>query len=156
MFLRVCVPACVFLRVCVHRDGGLKRGKVKDSLKEEQQKKYSSFITGHSATEDTDTQDWGDISGHMLIFYSPACSGVLSPAGVSIRQRSRCVFEKDVLSLHSFMEQWKPLTSDVCFYFTTVLNMSLCQCEFKRRWRHRIRWWRGFRTTVNINVNINH
>lgn len=43
--------------VCVHRDGGLKRGKVKDSLKEEQQKKYSSFITGHSATEDTDTQD---------------------------------------------------------------------------------------------------
>ncbi|KAG7498416.1 hypothetical protein JOB18_008204 [Solea senegalensis] len=35
-------------------DGGLKRGKVKDSLKEEQQKKYSSFITGHN---NRDTED---------------------------------------------------------------------------------------------------
>ncbi|XP_069369851.1 glycerol-3-phosphate acyltransferase 3 [Paralichthys olivaceus] len=33
-------------------DGGLKRGKVKDSLKEEQQRKYSSIITGQSNTDE--------------------------------------------------------------------------------------------------------
>ncbi|XP_060928126.1 glycerol-3-phosphate acyltransferase 3 [Limanda limanda] len=35
-------------------DGGLKRGKVKDSLKEEQQKKYSSIITGQNNVDDHD------------------------------------------------------------------------------------------------------
>ena len=33
------------------RDGGLKRGKVKDSFKEEQQKMYSSTIVGQNGIE---------------------------------------------------------------------------------------------------------
>lgn len=33
---------------CSYRDGGLKRGKVKDSYKEEQQKMYSSIIVGQN------------------------------------------------------------------------------------------------------------
>ncbi|XP_059214405.1 glycerol-3-phosphate acyltransferase 3 [Centropristis striata] len=35
-------------------DGGLKRGKVKDSFKEEQQKQYSSIITGHNGHDQAD------------------------------------------------------------------------------------------------------
>lgn len=151
MFLRVCVPACVCSqgwRTEERESQGLTEGGAAEEV--QQLHHWTQRHGGHRHS---------GLRGHLWThahFLLPACSGVLSPAGVSIRQRSRCVFEKDVLSLHSFMEQWKPLTSDVCFYFTTVLNMSLCQCEFKRRWRHRIPWWRGFRTTVNINVNINH
>ena len=37
----------IYLTRCV-RDGGLKRGKVKDSFKEEQQKMYSSIIVGQN------------------------------------------------------------------------------------------------------------
>lgn len=45
--MTLCVFVCVF-----HRDGGLKRAKVKDSLKEQQQKKYSHMVVGD------DSSDW--------------------------------------------------------------------------------------------------
>ncbi len=41
---------------CVsHRDGGLKRAKVKDSLKEQQQKKYSHMVVGDDSSDWTQT-----------------------------------------------------------------------------------------------------
>lgn len=36
-----------YLRLCLIRDGGLKREKVKDTFKEEQQKLYSKMIVGN-------------------------------------------------------------------------------------------------------------
>ena len=39
-----------YLYVSVHRDGGLKRAKVKDTFKEEQQKNYSKMIVGNGSS----------------------------------------------------------------------------------------------------------
>lgn len=38
---------CCYIRLCLFRDGGLKREKVKDTFKEEQQKLYSKMIVGN-------------------------------------------------------------------------------------------------------------
>lgn len=50
--------------VTFFRDGGLKRQKVKDSYKEEQQKMYSSIIVGQNGTSPNrcceNTEDAGD------------------------------------------------------------------------------------------------
>lgn len=53
----------------VFRDGGLKRSKVKDTFKEEQQKLYSKILVG--AHEDRSRSwgmkdDWGDGTGKKL------------------------------------------------------------------------------------------
>lgn len=52
----------------VHRDGGLKRGKVKEVFKEEQQKLYSKVLVGSS--EDR-SRSWRDaavcLTSHMLL-----------------------------------------------------------------------------------------
>ncbi|XP_047425631.1 glycerol-3-phosphate acyltransferase 3 isoform X2 [Mugil cephalus] len=45
-------------------DGGLKRGKVKDSLREEQQKKYSSLLVGQDSDSD-DQEPPGTIENHQ-------------------------------------------------------------------------------------------
>lgn len=38
---------CCYISLCLCRDGGLKREKVKDTFKEEQQKLYSKMIVGN-------------------------------------------------------------------------------------------------------------
>jgi hypothetical protein len=38
---------CCYVSFCLFRDGGLKREKVKDTFKEEQQKLYSKMIVGN-------------------------------------------------------------------------------------------------------------
>lgn len=38
---------CCYISLCLFRDGGLKREKVKDTFKEEQQKLYSKMIVGN-------------------------------------------------------------------------------------------------------------
>lgn len=38
-----------YVCLSVHRDGGLKRAKVKDTFKEEQQKNYSKMIVGNGS-----------------------------------------------------------------------------------------------------------
>ena len=40
--------------VCLCRDGGLKRAKVKESFKEEQQKQYSSMVVGDDSSSNSD------------------------------------------------------------------------------------------------------
>lgn len=67
---------------CPCRDGGLKRQKVKDSYKEEQQKMYSSIIVrqnGHSPTKESDstTDDTGGTGWGS--WWSPM---PLSPRGI--------------------------------------------------------------------------
>jgi len=39
----------VFMCLSILRDGGLKRAKVKDTFKEEQQKNYSKMIVGNGS-----------------------------------------------------------------------------------------------------------
>lgn len=38
---------CCYVSLCLSRDGGLKREKVKDTFKEEQQKLYSKMLVGN-------------------------------------------------------------------------------------------------------------
>lgn len=61
---------------CPHRDGGLKRQKVKDSYKEEQQKMYSSIIVGQSdhnssKTCDTNTEETGETGQPLWSSFLP-------------------------------------------------------------------------------------
>lgn len=55
--LRLCVILFFFSHPCALRDGGLKRAKVKDAFKEEQQKLYSKVLVGE--------QDEGEQSDDM-------------------------------------------------------------------------------------------
>lgn len=47
-------PLTLRCPVWVFRDGGLKRGKVKDSFKEQQQKQYSSMVVGDDSSSNSD------------------------------------------------------------------------------------------------------
>lgn len=46
--VKVCLMSCICLCLC--RDGGLKRAKVKDTFKEQEQKKYSSMVVGDDSS----------------------------------------------------------------------------------------------------------
>lgn len=43
-----------FVLLCLCRDGGLKRAKVKESFKEQQQKQYSSMVVGDDSSSNSD------------------------------------------------------------------------------------------------------
>lgn len=45
---------CEMVSVSLSRDGGLKRAKVKASLKEQQQKQYSSMVVGDDSSSNSD------------------------------------------------------------------------------------------------------
>lgn len=51
-FYSLVIAAAPSSHLCVHRDGGLKRAKVKEALKEEQQKLYSKVLVGELSQRD--------------------------------------------------------------------------------------------------------
>lgn len=87
------------LSLCICRDGGLKRTKVKASFKEQQQKQYSSMVVGDDSS--SSNSDWPLPALSMSCFWrspgsvplrltEPDCRTDLNPAwGVGIFERRR-------------------------------------------------------------------
>lgn len=112
---------------CSCRDGGLKRGKVKDSYKEEQQKMYSSIIVGqndlNSPKACRENTEVTGVTGPAvwLPFLPPLPSDMWTGWTLLVLLRtSPTLFNSESLILH--------FLNTSTFYFSLLFVLCVCGC----------------------------
>lgn len=128
------------LTVCVYRDGGLKRGKVKDTLKEQQQKMYSSMVVGEDSSGSA--SDWLCHGGLKPTWSSLALSESMSTMDQASKQHSchrlgvlESLLEQNAISslsvvmrrINGALHPWTQFTLiERCFPWYSRINSQNC------------------------------